>query len=406
MPVFAYRGKSQLGETVEGEVVANDPKDAVRILRDRQVAVTRIQENTDKGKSQSPWVLGDYLSHPKSREMITMTLQGATMLKSGIPLLQCLEILSTHSESRILGKILTEVHRDVESGHTFAVALGKHPTVFSRFYVNMVEVGETTGKLDTVLSKVGEQMERIATVKGRIISALAYPITLFVVAAVVLIFMLVWIVPLFSQMFAEFDEALPWLTLMVLDSGAFFERHFVTVIIGTLVVAVWIRQLYRQNQYRTMFDRFLLAVPVLGGVLKKSAIVQFARTLGTLVGSGVSILDGLTIAGKVSGNAVIEHAIQRVQYQVREGSSISEPLVQSRIFPPLVSQMIAVGESTGSLELMLGKIADLYEQEVERAVSMMTSLFEPLVVVLIGLGIGLIVIAMYLPIFTMGSFIG
>ena len=406
MPAFAYRGKSLLGETVEGEIVAIDSNDAIRILRDRRVAVTRLHENPTKKKRRSPWVFAYIPAHPKGREMVIMTLQCATMLKSGIPLLQCLEILSTYSESRSLGKIIIEVHRDVESGHTFGEALRRHPTVFSRFYVNMVEVGETTGKLDTVLSKLGEHMERIATVKGRIFSALAYPITLFVVAAVVLIFMLVWIVPLFSQMFAEFDQALPWLTLMVLGSGVFFERHFVTLILVTLVVAVLIRQLYRQNEYRALFDGFLLAVPVLGGVLKKSAIVQFARTLGTLLGSGVSILDGLTIAGKVSGNAVIEHAIQRVQYQVREGSSISEPLVQSRIFPPMVSQMIAVGESTGSLEQMLGKIADLYEQEVERAVSMMTSLFEPLVVVLIGLGIGLIVIAMYLPIFTMGSFIG
>jgi len=406
MPVYAYIGKSRLGETFKGEVVAIDSKEAVRILRERQVAVTRLREKTTKVRSQRPWSFEAFQSHVKNRDVVTMTLQCATMLKSGIPLLQCLDILSTHSESRILNNILTEVHRDVESGITFGEALGRHPKVFTRFYVNMVEVGEATGKLDTMLSRLGDHMERIATVKGRIFSALAYPITLFILACMVLIFMLVWIVPLFSHMFAEFDQALPWLTLIVLDCGIFFETHLVSVMMGLLIVAVVMRQLYRKDRYRKVFDGLMLTVPVLGDVLKKSAIVQFTRTLGTLVSSGVSILDGLVIAGKVSGNTVIEHSIQHVHHQVREGSTISEPLAQSRIFPRLVTQMIAIGESTGSLDTMLEKIADLYEQEVERAVSIFTSLFEPMVIVLIGLGIGLIVIAMYLPIFTMGSFIG
>jgi type IV pilus assembly protein PilC len=406
MPVYAYIGKSRLGETFKGEVVAIDSKEAVRILRERQVAVTRLREKTTKVRSQRPWSFEAFKSRVKNRDVIMMTLQCATMLKSGIPLLQCLDILSTHSESRILPNILTEVHRDVESGLTFAEALGRHPKVFTRFYVNMVEVGEATGKLDTMLSRLGDHMERIAAVKGRIFSALAYPITLFILACMVLIFMLVWIVPLFSHMFAEFDQALPWLTLIVLDCGIFIETHLVSVTVGLLIVAVVMRQLYRKERYRKVFDGLMLTVPVLGDVLKKSAIVQFTRTLGTLVSSGVSILDGLVIAGKVSGNTVIEHSIQHVHHQVREGSTISEPLAQSRIFPRLVTQMIAIGESTGSLDAMLGKIADLYEQEVERAVSILTSLFEPMVIVLIGLGIGLIVIAMYLPIFTMGSLIG
>lgn len=406
MQVFSYIGKSPLGETSRGEVVAIDSKDAVRILRDRRVAVIHLRESTKKATSQRRWPFGAFESHPKDREMITMTLQCATMLNSGLPLLQCLEILSTHSESRRLRNILIEVHRDVEGGNAFADALARHPKVFSRFYVNMVEVGEATGKLETMLSRLGDHMERIATVKGRIISALAYPLTLFILAVFVLIFMLVWIVPLFSHMFAEFDQALPWLTLMVLDWGIFIETHLFTLILGTFILAVVMRQLYRKDRCRKIFDRMILTLPVLGNVLRKSAIVQFTRTLGTLVNSGVSILDGLVIAGKVSGNRVIEQAIQQVHHQVREGTTISEPLAQSRIFPRLVIQMIAVGETTGSLDLMLGKIADLYEQEVDRAVSIMTSLFEPMVIVLMGMGIGLIVIAMYLPIFTMGSFMG
>jgi len=406
MPVFAYIGKSRLGRTFEGEVVAIDSKDAVRILRDRQVAVTRLREKMTKERNQRPWSFEAFAANPKNRDVVTITLQCATMLNSGIPLLQCLEIISTHSENRVLRNILTEVHRDVENGHTFTEALGRHPKVFSRFYVNMVEVGEATGQLDTMLSRLGDHMERIAAVKGRIISALAYPLTLFMLACVVLMFMLVWIVPLFSQMFAEFDQALPWLTLLVLDCGIFFETHLVSILTGTLILVVFMRHLYRKDRYRRVFDGLMLTVPVLGNVLKKSAIVQFARTLGTLVGSGVSILDGLVIAGRVSGNTVIEQAIQHVHHRVREGSTISEPLAENRIFPRLVAQMIAIGELTGSLDVMLEKIADLYEKEVDRAVSVMTSLFEPMVMVLIGLGIGLIVIAMYLPIFAMGSFIG
>ena len=406
MPVFAYRGKSRLGETVEGDVVAIDSQDAVRILRDRQVAVTGLREKMTKERSRRLWSFNAFASHPKNRDVVTMTLQCGTMLNSGIPLLQCLEILSTHSESRMLQNIITEVHRDVESGHTFAEALGRHPKVFSPFYVNMVEVGEATGKLDAMLSRLGEHMERFAIVKGRIVSALAYPLTLFVLACVVVMFMLVWIVPLFSHMFAEFNQALPWLTLLVLNCGIFFETHLVAILMGILILAGFIRQLYRTDRYRRVFDGWILTVPVLGKVVKKSAIVQFTRTLGTLVGSGVSILDGLVIAGRVSGNTVIEQAIQHVHHQVREGSTISEPLAQNRIFPQLVAQMIAIGELTGSLDVMLGKVADLYEKEVDRAVSIMTSLIEPMVMVLIGLGIGLIVIAMYLPIFTLGSFIG
>ncbi len=406
MSVFSYIGKNRLGETLEGEVMAIDSKDAVRILRDRKVAVTGLREKITKEGTRGLWSFDTFAYHPKSRDVVTMTLQCATMLNSGIPLLQCLEILSTHSEGRILQNTVTQVHRDVETGHTFAEALGRHPKVFSHFYVNMVEVGEATGKLDAMLSRLGDHMERIASLKGRIVSALAYPLTLFVLACMVLMFMLVWIVPLFRQMFAEFDQSLPWLTLLVLNCGIFFETYLVSIVIGTLILAVIIKQLYRTDRYRRVFDGWMLNLPVLGTVLKKSAIVQFSRTLGTLVGSGVSILDGLVIAGKVSGNTVIEQAILHVHHQVREGSTISEPLAQNRIFPQLVAQMIAIGELSGSLDVMLGKIADLYEKEVDRAVSIMTSLFEPMVMVLIGLGIGLIVIAMYLPIFTMGSFIG
>ena len=406
MPVFAYMGKGRSGEAFQGEVVASDSKEAVRILRQRQMAVTKLRERPAKVTRQGLESFRSWGVHVKSRDLVAMTHQCATMLKAGIPLLECLNVLSNNSESLTLRQTLSLVHKDVESGLMFAEALGKHPRIFNRFYVNMVEVGEATGMLDSILSRLADHMERIVAVKGRVVSALAYPITLFLVALIVLVFMLVWIVPLFSQMFDEFGQALPWLTLLVLDSGIFLNDNLFTLLVLCAAMLIGVRQLYQNAGFRKLFDRFILTVPVIGSVLRKSAIVQFSRTLGALLRSGVTILDGLMIAGKISGNVVVEDAIQRVHVQVREGSTVAEPLRQSAIFPQMVTHMIAVGESTGSLDTMLDKIADLYEQDVDRAVTSLTALFEPMVILMIGLGIGFIVVAMYLPIFTMGSFVG
>ena len=403
MPVFDYMGKSHVGETSRGEVEAGDSKEALRILRQRQVAVTKLKEQVTKAKSRRLWPFDSLVSHVKGRDLVAMTHQCATMLKAGIPLLECLDVLSTHSESPVIRQTLVEVCQDVESGLMFAEALKKHPKVFSRFYVNMVEVGEATGMLDSVLSRLAGHMERMVAVKGRVLSALAYPSTLFLVALIVLFFMLAWIVPLFGHMFAEVGQVLPWLTLVVLDGGIFLKTNLFSILLGFTALIVGLRQLYLKPSGRRYFDKLVLTIPLFGDVLRKSAIVQFARTLGALASSGVSILDGLLIAGKVSGNAVIEEAIYQVHLEVREGRTISEPLAQSGIFPQMVTHMIAVGESTGSLDTMLGKIADLYEQEVDRAITSLTALFEPIVMVIIGIGIGLIVVAMYLPIFTMGA---
>ena len=406
MPVFAYTGKGPLGEACQGEVLASDSKEAIRILRQRQMAVTKLREQPARVTHQGLESFRPWGAHVNSRDLVAMTYQCATMLKSGIPLLECLKVLSKNSESLALRQTLSIVHADVEGGCMFADALGKHPRVFSRFYVNMVEVGEATGMLDTLLSRLAGHLERLVAVKGRVVSALAYPLTLFLVALVVLAFMLTWIVPLFSRMFDEFGQALPWLTLLVLDAGIFLNNNLFWLSVLCAVMLIGGRQLYQNAVFRSQFDRYILTVPVIGAVLRKWAVVQFSRTLGVLLSSGVTILDGLMIAGKISGNVAVEDVIQRVRVQVREGSTVAEPLRQSAIFPQMVTHMIAVGESTGSLDTMLDKIADLYEQEVDRAVTSLTALFEPMVILLIGLGIGLMVVAMYLPIFTMGSFFG
>ena len=406
MPVFAYTGKGRSGEAYQGEVVASDSKEALRLLRQRQMAVTTLRQRPAGVTQQGLESFRSWGAHVNSRDLVAMTHQCATMLKAGIPLLECLNVLSKNSESLALQQTLSMVHADVEGGCMFAEALGKHPRVFSRFYVNMVEVGEATGMLDSILSRLASHMERMVAVKGRVVSALAYPMTLFLVALLVLAFMLTWIVPLFSRMFDEFGQALPWLTLLVLDTGIFLNNNLFMLSVLCIALLIGVRQLYQHAGFRRQFDRFILTVPVIGAVLRKSAVVQFSRTLGALLSSGVTILDGLMIAGKISGNVAVEDVIQRVRVQVREGSTVAEPLRQSAIFPQMVTHMIAVGESTGSLDTMLDKIADLYEQEVDRAVTSLTALFEPMVILMIGLGIGLIVVAMYLPIFTMGSFVG
>ena len=406
MPVFAYIGKGRLGEAFQGEVVASDSKEAVRILRRRQMAVTQLQERPAKGRPQGLDYFRSWGTPVKGRDLVAMTYQCATMLKAGIPLLECLNVLSKNSESPALQRTLSHVHHDVESGLMLAEALGKHPRIFSRFYVNMVEVGEATGMLDCLLSRLAGHMERMVALKGRVVSALAYPMTLFLVALIVLVFLLMWIVPLFTQMFDEFGQALPWLTLLVLDAGMFLKGNFFMLLVLCAAMFIGVRLLSQNAGFRRSFDKLILTVPVIGSVLRKSVIVQFSRTLGTLLHSGVTILDGLMIAGKISGNVVVKNVIQHVHDQVREGSTVAEPLRESAMFPHMVTHMIAVGEATGSLDIMLDKIADLYEQEVDRAVTSLTALCEPMVIVLLGLGIGLIVVAMYLPIFTMGSFVG
>ena len=403
MPFFAYKGKNREGKIEKGVVEAAEYKEALRILRQREVVLTRLWEKSIETDFRTARDLITLNSSPSSGEVGAMTLQWATMLNAGIPLLQCLEILSTHSESRILNEILSAIYRDVEGGITLSDALSKHPKVFSRFYINMIQVGESTGQLDTMLFRLAEQIERLTSVKGRIISALAYPLTLFLIAGMVLGFMLGWIVPLFGRMFADVDQALPWLTQVVLHFGFFIKTHVLAIMLGMISVGIVTRRLYKMERCRTLLDRWILLVPFLGKIIKNAAIVQVTRTLSILLGSGVSILDSMAIASKISGNSEVEQAIEGVHLHVREGSTISKPLAQSKIFPPLVTQMIAIGETTGSLDVMLGKVADLYEQDLNRAVSLMTSLFEPVVIVLVGLGIGLMVIAMYLPIFSMGS---
>ncbi len=405
MAIFVYTGKSSEGRLLHGEVVADSAQSAIAVLRTRQVLITHIDQ---KCRGMMDWIqsIQDFgMRGVKSRDLLSFTQQLATMLKAGIPLLECLTMLAQHSQCPALRHVLVGVRQDIERGLGLAESFRKYPRVFNEFYVNLVEVGEMTGMLDPLLTRLSSYLERQTSLKGKIFSALAYPATLLGVACLVFLFMLVWVVPLFDQMFTEFGDTLPWLTQVVLDVSVGIQRHFLIIGLSVIVGVLGAIRFYNSTRGRKYFDTFLFRVPFVSRVFRESSVVQFTRTLGILLGSGVPILDGLTIAGKISGNRLVEATMQDVRLRIREGETIAQPLAKSALFPPMVTQMIRVGESTGSLDTMLEQIADFYEQEMDRTISVLTSLLEPVVILLIGLGIGVMVVGMYLPLFTMGSLI-
>ncbi len=337
---------------------------------------------------------------------MVFTHQFATLIRAGVPLLECLDILGTEVENPAWEPLVRRIRAEVEQGSLLAKALGHFPTIFHEFYRNMVEVGETTGRLDESLSQLAVYLDKQAQLRAKIISALAYPVLLITVALTVLVFLLVWVVPLFSGLFLEFGESLPWLTQAVIYLADYLRGHALVFVglLGSLVLGS--RLMLTNVKSRQVIDGVLLHLPLLGAIIRKSAIVRFARTLGFLVRRGIPLLTGLSVAATVTGNTVIEQSIKGLVADVQEGKPLSETLRASGVFPPMVTQMIKVGESTGSLDTMLEKIADLFEQEVDRVVATLTSVLEPCVIVVVGGGIALVVVAMYLPIFSIGSIIG
>ena len=330
MPVFVYVAKNREGKIQRGEVDASDSKDAVRLLRQQHLAITRLREKPSKPLGKKGRAFGGFFSRVKGSELGAFTSQWAMLIKAGISLLQTLVMLSRNSENPMLRAALTEIHRDIEGGSMLTVALRKHPKIFNDFYVSMVEVGESTGMLDDILTRLSIHIEKIAGLKSRIFSALAYPLTLIAIAAIVLAFMLAWVVPLFGQMFSEFGSALPWLTLMVIEFSLILKAYSLMIMVFFLVSLLGVRRFYKTPLGRRAVDRLLLALPLVGHVLRKSAVVQFARTLGDLVKSGIPILDGLAVAGRTSGNVIIEDAISEVRFRVGEGETVSGTLEKSR----------------------------------------------------------------------------
>jgi type IV pilus assembly protein PilC len=400
MPNYSWKGRTRGGRIQEGVLVADSKEAAIATLRKQQIIVTAV---TEKGKEFALPKIGGGIS---SKEIAVFTRQFSVMIDAGLPLVQCLEILGSQQENRTFQKILFQVRQDVESGSTLADALRKHPKAFDDLYCNMVAAGEAGGILDTILQRLSTYIEKIVKLRAAIRSALVYP-TAVILIAIAVVWIILWkVIPTFATLFEGLGASLPLPTRITIAASNFIGA-FWWMIIGGIVTAVFLIFRYHKTyKGRRVIDGIMLKIPVLGTVMKKIAVARFCRTLGTLVSSGVPILEGLEITARTSGNAILEDAIMATRRSVEEGKTISEPLKGANVFPPMVVQMVAVGEQTGALETMLSKIADFYEDEVDEATANLLALLEPLMICFLGVVIGGIVISMYLPMFDLISKIG
>jgi len=396
MPItFQWSGKTVKGTIESGEMVAGSRDDVISQLRRKNITATIITE-----KAEKKGLFAGFGGGVQDKDIVVFTRQFSTMIDAGLPLVQGLEILSEQVESKTLAKALTVIKADVESGSTYADALKKHPKIFSELYVNMVAAGEAGGILDTILNRLAAYIEKAMKLKKKVKGAMIYPAVVCTIAVGVIAVIMIFVVPTFSKLFSSMGGTLPAPTRLVINMSNFLAGIGGFIVAGALVgIVVVIRQVRRTEKGKKSIDAFLLKLPIFGVILNKVAVAKFTRTLGTLVSSGVPILDGLEITAKTAGNKVIEYAVMEVRKAVAEGKTLEEPLSKAKVFPPMVTHMIAVGESTGALDAMLSKIADFYDDEVDNAVANLTSMMEPLLMVFLGIAVGFIVIAMYLPIF-------
>jgi len=396
MPVYVFEGRTRAGATRKGVIEASNEAAAMAQLRAQQILPTQV-----KAKSKDLLAgLSLPASGPKTRDLVVFTRQFATMIDAGLPLVQCLDILAEQQPNKPFQQALRQVKADVEQGSTFADALAKHPKIFDELYTNLVAAGEVGGILDTILNRLAVYLEKADALARKVKGAMVYPITVLVVAIGVLVVLLVKVIPVFQKMFAEFGGTLPGPTQVVINISEFMQAWIVVILAGlggTLVAFFQARRRSRSFRYQT--DAIFLKMPIFGPLLRKVAVARFSRTLGTMISSGVPILDALDIVAKTAGNLVVEEALQKTRSAISEGKTIAEPLTESKVFPSMVVQMIGVGEQTGAMDAMLQKIADFYEDEVDTAVAALTQMLEPLMMVFLGGSVGAILIAMYLPIF-------
>jgi type IV pilus assembly protein PilC len=401
MPTYVFKGRNKLNEIVVGERVA-DNRDALRqILRREQVTLTSVKE---KGREIGIPKIGGR-KKVKARDLSVFTRQFSVMIDAGLPLVQCLEILAQQQDNKYFQQILLQVRQDVEEGSTLAAAMARHPKVFDQLYTNMVEAGETGGILDLILQRLSTFIEKLVKLKRDVVSAMIYPAAVIAMAVIAVTVIMVVVIPQFENIFLGLlgpGEQLPLPTRIVTGISGFLAGWGGLVILITLIAsAVGLKFYYKTPGGRKMIDRLLLKIPVLGSILQKIAVARFSRTLSTLLSSGVAILQSLDITARTSGNVIIEEAIISVRNGVERGESFVDPLKATEVFPHMVAQMVGIGEQTGALDAMLGKIADFYEQEVDAAIANLLTLIEPVLIAFLGVTIGSIVIAMYLPLFTL-----
>ncbi|MDP2921817.1 MAG: type II secretion system F family protein [Candidatus Omnitrophota bacterium] len=398
MPTFKYTAKEGTGKTVSGVLEYSDKALLIDALRKKGLVIISIEETAKKKQAFSKGAV-------KLEEIVIFSRQLATMVDSGIPLVQALDILCEQIEKPVFKGIVGKIRDDIETGSSLSDALARHPAVFSGLYINMVKAGESSGALDDILDRLAAYLEKANTLQRKVKSSLVYPAVVVTMAILITLVMLLKVIPTFKGIFAMLGGTLPLPTRILILVSDTIRQMFVYVVIAAAVIVFGVKSYMKTSRGKENFDRLLLSMPVLGPLFRKVAVAKFTRTFATLVKSGVPILTSLEIVGKTAGNAVIEKAVESVRNGIKEGENIADPLAKSGAFPPMVVRMIKVGEQTGELEKMLTKIADFYEDQVDAAVSGLTSLIEPLIIAFLGVVIGGIVIAMFLPVFKLTEII-
>lgn len=403
MAKFSWTGRSRDGKSVKGEMEATSEAAVSAQLRRKGVMPGRIKQ---RGGLSLDIKIPGFETKVTTKDLVVFTRQFATMIDAGLPLIQCLDILSNQQENKTLKAALLQIKDDVESGSTFADALGKHPKIFNELYVNLVAAGEVGGILDTILNRLAEYIEKALKLKKQVKSAMTYPTTIVGIATLVIAVILIFVIPAFEKMFEDMGGALPMPTQIVIIMSNFLQDYIIVIIVAIMGTIAGAKKIYATNKGREKIDDWALKAPVFGILIRKVAVAKFTRTMSTMISSGVPILDGLLIVEKTAGNRTVEKAIARVRESISEGKTIAEPLKESGVFPSMVCQMIEVGEQAGALDAMLSKIADFYDDEVDDAVGNLTAMMEPLLMLFLGTVVGGLVVAMYLPIFKIAGTVG
>ncbi|HOX94139.1 MAG TPA: type II secretion system F family protein [Syntrophales bacterium] len=402
MAIYVWEAETRNGEVRKGEIEALNESAVRGQLRRQGLKPVRVKAKPKDILESIPIFKGKV----KDKSVVIFARQFSTMISAGLPLIQCLEILATQEGNNTFKKVIKSIKDDIEGGATLTDALKKHPKVFDELFVNMVAAGEAGGILDTILNRLAAYMEKMLKLKSKVKGAMVYPATIVLISFGVITMLLLKVVPVFQKLFSGMGQDLPFATQLLIDLSDFVSRSFIYIIASIVIGVVVFIHYYRTESGRMTVDRFVLRSPIFGPLMRKVAISKFTRTLSTMMSSGVPILDGLEIVSKTAGNRVVEKALLETRKNIREGKTIAEPLQETKVFPPMVVQMIAVGEATGALDSMLSKIADFYEDEVDQAVSAMTSLLEPIMMVFLGGIVGGMIVAMYLPIFQIGALVG
>ena len=405
MPTFVWEGKTAQGRAMKGELEAPNLEAVVTVLRHRRIRPipNRIRE---KGKGlEKEITIPGFGEKVKTKDLSIFTRQFATMIDAGLPIVQCLDILGEQSESKLLRNTVRTIRQDVEGGATLADALRKHPKIFDALYINMVEAGEAGGVLNTVLNRIALFIEKANKLKKKVKGAMIYPCAIIAVAVIVVSILLIFVIPVFAELYGSMGKALPAPTQITINISNWFVASWYYLLFAIGGVVAGVRFYYQSDQGRINIDGLLLRLPVIGDMLRKVAVARFSQNMAILLSSGVPILEGLAITARTAGNKVVEKAIMDSRVSISQGKTVAEPLAESKIFPPMVCHMVAVGETTGGLDGMLRKIAEFYEEEVDDAVASLTALMEPMIMVVLGVILGGLVISMYLPIFQLGSLV-